>query len=310
MKKIGIVCCSNGLSESAQAMLEQLRITLEEFDILPVYSKHIFASENVRSGTGKERAEALMHFYMENEVEAVFDISGGDIANEILPYLDYSRLGDSDIPFYGYSDLTTVLNAIYTKTGKECGLYQLRNVVKPRVEDDNKIVWKSRYPQLDWLVGYMEAYGKSRGETILLREKSKNRNYPLLDIQYRFLQGEQMEGVMVGGNIRCFLKLAGTEYFPDLQGKILVLESLGGYKAQMITYLSQLSQMGAFRKVNGIMLGTFTKLEEMGFKGFMEEEVLKHAGSLPVAKTEEIGHGADAKCCMIGRNYHFYSSIR
>lgn len=29
----------------------------------------------------------------------------------------------------------------------------------------------------------------------------------------------------------------------------------------MVTYLSQLSQMGVFKKVNGILLGTFTKME-------------------------------------------------
>lgn len=308
MKKIGIVCCSNGLNENSQNMLEQLGITLKELDILPVYSKHIFANENFRSGTAKERAEDLMNFYEKNEVHAVFDISGGDIANEILPYLDYIKLRDSHIPFYGYSDLTTVLNAVYTKTGKECGLYQLRNIVEPEIEDSGNVIWKSRNLQRDRLAGHMAVHHKSRGETILLSEKDKNEDYPLLDIRYRFLRGEQMEGVMVGGNIRCFLKLAGTEYFPDLSGKILVLESLGGYKPQMIACLSQLSQMGAFRKINGILLGTFTKLEEMGFKGFMEEEVLKCSGNLPVAKTEEIGHGADAKCCMIGQNYSFYSS--
>lgn len=28
-----------------------------------------------------------------------------------------------------------------------------------------------------------------------------------------------MEGVMIGGNIRCFLKLAGTDFQPDFRGK-------------------------------------------------------------------------------------------
>lgn len=34
-----------------------------------------------------------------------------------------------------------------------------------------------------------------------------------------------MQGIVVGGNIRCLLKLAGTEYWPDMNGKILLLES-------------------------------------------------------------------------------------
>lgn len=33
----------------------------------------------------------------------------------------------------------------------------------------------------------------------------------LFEITYRFIQGREMQGIVVGGNIRCFLKLAGTE---------------------------------------------------------------------------------------------------
>ena len=70
-----------------------------------------------------------------------------------------------------------------------------------------------------------------------------------------------MSGPLIGGNIRCFLKLAGTEYFPDLTGKLLLLEACGGGEPQLLTYLSHLEQLGAFRKVSGILLGTFTKLD-------------------------------------------------
>ena len=40
-----------------------------------------------------------------------------------------------------------------------------------------------------------------------------------------------MEGIVVGGNIRCLLKLAGTPYWPDMREKILLLESFGGKTA-------------------------------------------------------------------------------
>ena len=31
--------------------------------------------------------------------------------------------------FYGYSDLTTIVNAIYAKTDKVSGLYDVRNII-------------------------------------------------------------------------------------------------------------------------------------------------------------------------------------
>ena len=111
-----------------------------------------------------------------------------------------------------------------------------------------------------------------------------------------------MEGIVAGGNIRCFLKLAGTPYFPDLEGKILLLEALGGQEGQMLTYLSQLQQLGAFEKVRGILLGTFTRMESRGqlmyplLKPFISE-------LLPVARTWMIGHGTDAKAIRVGEVY-------
>ena len=33
-----------------------------------------------------------MEFYEDASIKAIFDISGGDLANTILPYLDYERI--------------------------------------------------------------------------------------------------------------------------------------------------------------------------------------------------------------------------
>lgn len=53
----------------------------------------------------------------------------------------------------------------------------------------------------------------------------------------RFVRGNSMSGTVLGGNIRCFMKLNGTPYFPDLTGKILVLESLEGTEGLITSFL-------------------------------------------------------------------------
>ena len=110
-----------------------------------------------------------------------------------------------------------------------------------------------------------------------------------------------MKGVVIGGNIRCFLKLAGTEYMPDFTDKILLLEGLNTTSMQCATYLAQLRQMGAFKKINGILLGTFTRLDKEIFVPSVEELVYKYAGAdIAVARTHQIGHGSDSRCIYIG----------
>lgn len=70
-----------------------------------------------------------MNFYNDDEIAEIFDISGGDVANGILPYLDYEVIQKHSKRYWGYSDLTTIINAIYAKTGKASVLYQVRNLI-------------------------------------------------------------------------------------------------------------------------------------------------------------------------------------
>ena len=118
------------------------------------------------------------------------------------------------------------------------------------------------------------------------------------------MQKDYLEGVVIGGNIRCFLKLAGTPYMPDFKDKVLFLESRSGGPAQMITFLNQYKQMGAFKQIKGLILGNFTQMESEGSVPSIEELVMQIVDrtDLPIVKTSEIGHGADSKAILIGEN--------
>ena len=121
-----------------------------------------------------------------------------------------------------------------------------------------------------------------------------------------FYQGEEMGGIVVGGNARCFLKLAGTEYFPETADKILLLESLGGTVPQMLTYFSQLQQLGVFERVRGILLGTFTQMEQERCEPNVWELLRRFVSpELPVARTAYIGHGTDSKAVLVGEYRKF-----
>jgi len=271
--RVAIVCCSNGQSPVYQEKIEQLKNTLESIGLIPVFGDYIYAKENGVNGSGIEKAKSLMEFYKEQEIKAIFDISGGDMANEILPYLDFEVIGKSEKQFWGYSDLTTIINAIYSKTGKSSVLYQIRN-----------LVYKDKEGQ------------RERFEHSCLEDKSD-----LYDVKYKFVQGTSMDGIVVGGNIRCLLKLAGTEYWPDMNGKILLLEAYSGKLPQLVTYLSQLKQLGVFDKISGIILGTFTEYEKdvsaVPVTDLIKEYVPE---DMPIAATKEIGHGTDSKAIRIG----------
>lgn len=270
--QVGIVCCSNGQSADEKAVLGRLSHTLERLGLRPIFSPYIYASNSVFSAPAKKRAQALMDFYLDKTISSIFDISGGDIANEILPYLDFTVLASHPKLFWGYSDLTTILNACYAKAGMPGVLYQVKNLVSAHADMQQEAFFKSIHKKTPSLFAF----------------------------PYTFLQGTQMEGVVFGGNIRCLLKLAGTGCFPDPQDKLLFLEARSGHIAQMTTYFSQLKMMGVFDKIKGLLLGTFTQMERECIQLDMLSFVKNYAGSLPVAKTQAVGHGADSRALFIG----------
>jgi len=275
--KIGIVCCSNGQKCTYAEKIKRLENTLIDIGLQPVFSDYIYEKESIFSGMAKERANALMKFYKDDEIKGIFDISGGDVANGILPHLDYDIIANSSKMFWGYSDLTTVINAIYKKTGKASVLYQIRNLIYEHKEEQ--------------IADFIST--------------AMHNGTDLFHINYKFIQQSKMRGIVVGGNIRCFLKLAGTEYMPELDDKILLLESFEGAVAKMETYLCQLRQMGAFDKVAGIILGTFTEMDREKCIPTIEALVKRIVGKdLPIVVTRNIGHGIDSKGIIIGQEIY------
>ena len=285
--KVAIVCCSNGKSLSKKKEIENLKVILEEMSLIPVFSKYIYqkisleeVENNLKgfpeSGSPLEKARELMEFYEDASIKK---------------------------QFCGYSDLTTIINAIYAKTQKVSVLYQIRNVLYEYSAQQKEDFIKTCFAK--------DLNNIINNDAVKMMEKNNLydlsvENSGLYQFPYKFYQGKTVEGIVVGGNIRCFLKLAGTEYFPDVTDKILLLEARSGNTAQIVTYFAQLEQLGVFKKVKGILLGTFTQMEREQpvsavyslLKRYINEE-------LPVVKTEYIGHGEDSKAIQIGKKYKF-----
>ena len=69
----------------------------------------------------------------------------------------------------------------------------------------------------------------------------------------------------------------------------------------MATVFSQLEQIGVFDQAAGVLLGTFTQYEKANLELSVFDLLKMHiSDTLPVAQTNEIGHGHDAKAIIIG----------
>lgn len=274
--KIGIISCSNGLSIKNKNIIDELKLNLKSLDIDMVEGDTLYAKEyNLFSGTGEEKARALEKLFLDKDIKMIFDISGGDLANEVLDFLDFNLIKENPKPFFGYSDLTVLLNAIYSQCDITTYNYQLRNLIGKFKEEQMQ----------NFKASFIE--GKE----------------DIFNLDYKWINGSYLEGIVVGGNIRCLLKLAGTKYMPNFKDKILFLESFSGNSAKMVTYITQYKNLGVFNEVKGIILGEFTEMEREDLKPDIVEILKRVIGeiNIPILKTSDLGHGADAKCIPIGK---------
>lgn len=92
---IGITACSDGQSERERERNQLLIAELDKMNIKTRFSPFIYGANSKPAGTGEERGLALMNLFTDKRTAAIFDISGGDTANEILEHLDYKVIEES-----------------------------------------------------------------------------------------------------------------------------------------------------------------------------------------------------------------------
>jgi muramoyltetrapeptide carboxypeptidase len=80
------------------------------------------------AGDDKSRANALMEFYADSEIDLLLAAKGGYGSMRLLDLLDYEIIKANPKPLCGSSDNTAIINGIFAKTGN-------RGFVSPMVLD-------------------------------------------------------------------------------------------------------------------------------------------------------------------------------
>lgn len=268
---VALVACSDPLSHDRRAQIHELIGYLQQWGLQVVESKVWMQSHTIQAS--EEKANELNRLFADPQIKAIFDISGGDLANGILPYLQYDQIRTAQTAFFGMSDLTVVLNAIVHQSQIQTYHYQIMNLVKEQGAEQRQQFYRTFFE------GASDLY----------------------NFDFDFIQGEHLNGDVIGGNIRCFLKLVGTPYFPEVSGKVILLEAWSGRAYRIISMLDQMDQVGIFATCSGILLGTFTEIEQHHEWDQVQQHLLKLTAKqkIPIVKSTGIGHSSNSKCIII-----------
>ena len=195
-------------------------------------------------------------------------VKGGEDSNTTLDYIDYEMIKKHPKIICGFSDNTSILNAIHEKTG-------LVTYHGPTFKSLTS--WETGYAYKQFIKTFAE-----NTESLIMGEPED---------EYTTIQEGQATGELVGGNLSLFTKLVCGKYAVNLQDKILFLEELGFEAApEMVnSNIYYLKQNGVFDRIAGLWIGNYEHPSKVSI-----EKIIKNAigdeYKFPIIKSDNFGH--------------------
>lgn len=234
---------------------------------------------NQYAGPPEEKAAAFMDLWNNDSVTCIMASCGGNFSAQFLHLLDYEKLALTPKAVIGFSDTTALLSALYSRSG-------IGGIFGPTVQNLGRI--ENSDKALDILFGKPDRKIDWTGASLLPSSLNHSAKAPLY-----------------AATLTVLLSLAGTPYFPDLSGHILVIEDIGEELSHLDRMLWQLNQLCPFTYLEGLVFGEFVDMRDTGRPLGLDFEsiIRKHTDGLliPVVINAPIGHGSRFMPIQLGR---------
>ena len=196
------------------------------------------------AGTDAQRAGDVNAMFADPTVHGILAMTGGSGGGRILPLIDYELIRRNPKFLGGFSDLTALINAVNARTGL--------------------VTFHCPMGNSEWNSFDAEQFrGAVMDAQAMLLSNPQDRAEGLVVKAHRIatLRSGKARGPLAGGNLAVFSALAGSGYWPALDGAILCLEDVNEYIYRVDRMLSTLKLAGALDRLAGVVLGAFTKCE-------------------------------------------------
>ena len=265
---IGVIAPSNYIEKDDLEYINASIALMEASGFKVKFGKYVF-EDTLGYGTSPEKRAADINWaFKDDEVKAIMCVKGGEDSNTTLDYIDYEMIKEHSKIICGFSDNTSILNAIHEKTG-------LVTYHGPTFKSLTS--WETGYAYKQFIKTFAE-----NTDSLIMGEPED---------EYTTIQVGQATGELVGGNLSLFTKLICGKYAVNLQDKILFLEELGFEAApEMVnSNIYYLKQNGVFDKIAGLWIGNY----EHPSKISLEKIIMNAIGDeykFPIIKSDNFGH--------------------
>ena len=265
---IGVIAPSNYIEKDDLEYINASIALMEASGFKVKFGKYVF-EDTLGYGTSPEKRAADINWaFTDGEVKAIMCVKGGEDSNTTLDYIDYEMIKKHPKIICGFSDNTSILNAIHEKTG-------IVTYHGPTFKSLTS--WETGYAYKQFIKTFAE-----NTESLIMGEPED---------EYTTIQAGQATGELVGGNLSLFTKLVCGKYAVNVQDKILFLEELGFEAApEMVnSNIYYLKQNGVFDRIAGLWIGNYEHPSKVSI-----EKIIKNAiedeYKFPIIKSDNFGH--------------------
>ncbi len=240
-------------------------------------------TQGYRSAPPLDRAREFMELIEDSEVNALLATCGGANSSSLIPYLDFKEIREARKPICGYSDITSLHLAITKFSG-------LRTFYSPSL-----MLWFGEWPDgipestkyfLDAVSNHIEGPREFHVPAKFSNHKLSWENDDWKNIPrewkdnpgWKVLSRGECEAPIIPANLNTLMSAAGTNYFPDLSGKILLIEDLDAPQSRTERSLRQLDLMGVFDKIAGLIVGKPETYDQEGAPFDYDDLILEVVG--------------------------------
>lgn len=292
---IGVISPASPIASECPRRFERGVAHLQQMGFAVRVARHARASHGHTAGTIEQRVDDVHSLFSDPRVKAVLTSVGGLNSNQLLDSLDYDLIARNPKILMGYSDVTALLVAVQRVTGL---VTFLGPAVLPQFGEPGGL---HRYTE-QWfrrVLMHPEAPLELTPSRRSIHEPVRwdvDDTAPRRGTAHRgprTLVPGSVEGAVVAGNLSTLLVLAGSRYWPDVDGAILcVEEDESESPASVDRMVTQLRTMGVFRRIAALLVGRFHP-----GAGFCRAEPLKdvlltatRGYRLPIAVDFDFGH--------------------
>lgn len=254
-------------------------------------------SQGYRTGTPQERAAEFMDLILDETVSCIITTIGGMNSSSMIPYLDFDAIRKHPKIFCGYSDITSLHMAIlhYAGVSTFYGPAVMASFGEyPTVVEGTKesflaaVSADTKYPrELKPFPEWSDHFRDAKTDAW----KTEVRQYQMNE-GWRVLNNGEAEAPIIVANLSTLLAAAGTDYFPDTSGKILLLESMSAPFSVEERDFRQLQLMEVFDEIAGLIIGKPEFLNPQGAPFTYDELIMEIVGprKYPIISNFDCSH--------------------